>query len=277
LALFRFSRSVGLLDRKSTTAHAILQDISNALIQKVIVRTLQTSPLPIETCTAADAAEATRLLDEQPIHLALLDVELPDLSGFELCGRIRAHAKVSGVPIFMLTGRGDVDAKAEAFRAGADDYLVKPVVPEELVLRVVRALERNYGAKVTGTQVVGATLAARSEPLPAPEELSDPDPIAASVEPLAAAPLVTTEQELPPEPRAPIRPSALPLAPAPRTNPEPRPETALFKTKPEARPEHAPGGRNCCAATPGRVEPFPRPLAAPVKSRADARPGRDLR
>ena len=107
--------------------------------------------MPIEVLTASDAASALQLCDTQAIHLVLLDVGLPDLSGFELCARIRANGRLGAVPIFMPTGRGDVDAKAEAFRAGADDYLVKPVVAEELVLRVVRALERNYGARVPAT------------------------------------------------------------------------------------------------------------------------------
>jgi hypothetical protein len=62
----------------------------------------------------------------------------------------------------MLTGRGDVDAKSEAFRAGADDYLVKRIVPEELVARAVRALERNYGVRPTVRRSEAA-------PAPAPE------------------------------------------------------------------------------------------------------------
>jgi type IV pilus assembly protein PilB len=133
----------------SAGALRVLVVDDDALIRKVLCFALKKAPIAVETIVAADGAEALRLCDQETIHMVLLDVELPDTSGFELCMRIRAHERLMSVPIFMLTGRGDVDAKSEAFRAGADDYLVKPIVPEELVARAVRALERNYGVRPT--------------------------------------------------------------------------------------------------------------------------------
>ena len=172
----------------------------DALIRKVLCFALGKAPIAIETVCAADGAEALRLCDGDPVHMALLDVELPDTSGFELCARIRAHAKLMSVPIFMLTGRGDVDAKSEAFRAGADDYLVKPIVPEELVARAVRALERNYGVRPAVRRSEAAPAMYAEAPLPVASAAdggealdvesapaSAPEPLAPSVPPAATA------------------------------------------------------------------------------------------
>jgi type IV pilus assembly protein PilB len=148
------------------------------LLVNITATTLGRSPLPLEPVTATDGAGALQRLDEGSIHLALLDVGLPDFSGFVLCEKIRAHPRCGGVPIFMLTGRGDVGAKAEAFRAGADDYLVKPFVSAELVLRVLRALERHYGAKLPDATAGDAPwpFASGAEDAPAKASARDVEP-----------------------------------------------------------------------------------------------------
>lgn len=79
----------------------------------------------------------TRLPD-----LAVLDVELPDGSGLEICRSIRAGRAVSATPIIMLTGKGALDEKGAGFDAGADQYLVKPVSPKELLMWVAALLRR---------------------------------------------------------------------------------------------------------------------------------------
>jgi two-component system response regulator ResD len=75
---------------------------------------------------------------EQP-DLVLLDIMLPALDGFEVCRRIRAW---SNTPILMLTARGDEDDRIQGLELGADDYLVKPFSPRELVSRVRAILRR---------------------------------------------------------------------------------------------------------------------------------------
>lgn len=75
-------------------------------------------------------------------ELLILDVNLPDGSGIEVCRGARQHPELGAVPIVMLTGLGQFDAKSEGFFAGADHYFVKPVEPRELVLWV-RALFRR--------------------------------------------------------------------------------------------------------------------------------------
>ena len=231
----------------------------DALIRKVLCFALKNAPIAIETIVAADGAEALRLCDSEQIHMALLDVELPDASGFELCARIRAHEKLMSVPIFMLTGRGDVDAKAEAFRAGADDYLVKPIVPEELVARAVRALERNYGVRPT---VRRAEPVAPREPEAVAEVSAEPMPPVREDVPEAAPPVaVELAAPLASEPAAPVAMATIPAREEPVAEAPPLPvvEQALPATI-QVAAEPAP------AMTASVVPPSVPPILAPTAS-----------
>jgi two-component system, OmpR family, catabolic regulation response regulator CreB len=78
----------------------------------------------------------------KPIVFVILDVGLPDLSGFEVCRRIRSFSQV---PVLFLTAHADEIDRVLGFETGADDYLVKPFSPRELVARV-RAILRRQGA-----------------------------------------------------------------------------------------------------------------------------------
>ena len=91
--------------------------------------------------TAFDGPEALRLLDREEVHLVLLDVMMPGMDGFELLQEIRA---VSKVPVLMLTAKGEAEDRFSGFELGADDYLIKPFLPKELLLRVQAILKRAY-------------------------------------------------------------------------------------------------------------------------------------
>lgn len=73
-------------------------------------------------------------------HLVILDVNLPDVSGFTLYKELRAR-RYAG-PVIFLTGRGEIEAKLEGFKIGADDYIVKPFEPLELLARVQSVIRR---------------------------------------------------------------------------------------------------------------------------------------
>jgi DNA-binding response OmpR family regulator len=95
-----------------------------------------------DVVTAGDAGSALQALAAHPCALAILDVMLPDMDGFELARRVR---ETSDIPIIMLSARdSDVD-KAVGLGVGADDYVTKPFSPVELVARV-KAHLRRYGA-----------------------------------------------------------------------------------------------------------------------------------
>jgi DNA-binding response OmpR family regulator len=91
---------------------------------------------------AYDGAEGSRLAVEEPVDLVLLDISLPRLDGREVLRRIRLRRP--DLPVLMLTARDDTRNKVGALDAGADDYLTKPFVFEELLARV-RALTRRSG------------------------------------------------------------------------------------------------------------------------------------
>jgi diguanylate cyclase (GGDEF)-like protein len=82
-------------------------------------------------------------LEESSPDLLVLDIEMPHLSGLELCRVVRGDVRWSSLPILCLTGHDDVDLRRELFAAGVDDYLTKPFLEPELVTRVVNRLERS--------------------------------------------------------------------------------------------------------------------------------------
>ncbi len=96
-----------------------------------------------EVVVAADGAEGFKLWGQEDPALILLDVMLPKLDGYQVAGKIRAEeGSESHVPIIMLTAEAEVEQKIRGLRAGADDYLVKPFHPAELLARIKSLLAR---------------------------------------------------------------------------------------------------------------------------------------
>ncbi|MCI0547169.1 MAG: response regulator transcription factor [Candidatus Rokubacteria bacterium] len=98
----------------------------------------------IEVTHAGDGERGLALLRRGGVDVVLLDVMLPGLDGFEVCRRIRAAPELAGVPVLMLTARGEDVDKIVGLELGADDYLAKPFNPRELLARI-RALRRRAG------------------------------------------------------------------------------------------------------------------------------------
>lgn len=94
-----------------------------------------------QVITAMDGKEALDIYHKETIHLIVLDLMLPKITGEEICKRIRP---TSSVPIIMLTAKVDEDEKIEGISIGADDYLTKPFSVRELVVRVRALLRRTY-------------------------------------------------------------------------------------------------------------------------------------
>ncbi len=118
----------------------VLEDEAN--IRSFVVINLRRSGYePIEAETGAEALEKWRVNPD--ICLALLDVMLPDIDGFEVCRRIRASG--SKIGIIMLTAKSQEIDKVTGLMTGADDYVTKPFSPAELTARV-DALIRRLGA-----------------------------------------------------------------------------------------------------------------------------------
>jgi len=95
-----------------------------------------------DTRTAADVADATMHLGAELPDLILLDWMLPGASGLEFARRLKKEESTCGVPIIMLTARGEEDDKIRGLETGADDYITKPFSPRELIARIKAVLRR---------------------------------------------------------------------------------------------------------------------------------------
>jgi two-component system phosphate regulon response regulator PhoB len=105
--------------------------------------------------TAATGPEALASVRRTPPDLLILDLMLPELNGIEVCRRLRADAATAAVPIIMLTARADEVDRVVGLEMGADDYVVKPFSPKELVARVRAVLRRARGGEPSRALAVG--------------------------------------------------------------------------------------------------------------------------
>lgn len=113
------------------------------LLQQQLCQQLQEAGFQITT--ASDGREGLYSASEFEYELAIIDIGLPKLNGIDLVRQLREQGK--RLPILILTARGNWQDKVEGLEAGADDYLVKPFVPQELEARV-RALLRRTAAQL---------------------------------------------------------------------------------------------------------------------------------
>jgi len=96
-----------------------------------------------EVILAEDGQQALeKVLTARP-DVILLDVMMPKLNGFEVCRRLKADPATASIPILLVTGMGEREKRIEGVAAGADDFLLKPVDYDELVLRVRNAAYRK--------------------------------------------------------------------------------------------------------------------------------------
>ncbi len=108
---------------------------------RALVGSVVTS-LGYEPVTAADGAVAWALFQELRFPLAVVDIEMPGMDGFELCARIRGVDPTRETFILVLTGRDTHDDLGAVLDAGADDYMSKPATPNNLRARLVIAQQR---------------------------------------------------------------------------------------------------------------------------------------
>jgi two-component system OmpR family response regulator len=101
------------------------------------------SPHGVEIVHAPNGRAGLSLVEQNGFDVVLLDLTMPGMDGLEVCRRVREH---SGVPIVMLTARGDETDRVVGLELGADDYLPKPFSPRELLARMRAVLRRTAPA-----------------------------------------------------------------------------------------------------------------------------------
>ena len=122
------------------TGQNILLVEDEAAIREMVTMALEKNGFTVET--AEDASDAERRLADGLPDLLLLDWMLPGVSGVELARRLRRDEVTRELPIIMLTARGDENDRIRGLEVGADDYVVKPFSPRELVARINALLRR---------------------------------------------------------------------------------------------------------------------------------------
>jgi two-component system response regulator ResD len=108
-----------------------------------------------EVVEAEDGETAVREALESDFDIILLDLMLPEMDGIEACEEIR---KEKATPIIMLTAKGEESNRVHGFESGADDYVVKPFSPREVVLRVKALLRRSTATKFLHTDTASKDL-----------------------------------------------------------------------------------------------------------------------
>ncbi len=110
-----------------------------------------------EVAEATNGEEGLKMIDAVRPDLVLLDYKMPKMTGLEACARIKKDLLLRHLPVIMVTGKGEVHDKIDGIDAGADDYIVKPFEPKELLARIrmvirrsVRDLEANPLTRLPG-------------------------------------------------------------------------------------------------------------------------------
>jgi diguanylate cyclase (GGDEF)-like protein len=121
-----------------------------------------------EVAEAKDGQEALEKIQSESPSLLLLDYKIPKVDGREVCRRVKKDLLLRHLPIIMVTGKGDISDKVDGIDAGADDYIVKPFEPKELLARIrmilrhtERDLEANPLTRLPGNVSILKELSAR--------------------------------------------------------------------------------------------------------------------
>mgnify|MGYP002351412118 CR=1 FL=1 len=104
-----------------------------------------------EIIEASDGVDALSKLETVKIDMAIMDVMMPNMDGWQLCAELR---KYYDIPLLLLTVKGETSQKVKGFQLGTDDYMVKPFEPMELVVRV-KALLKRYQIAASKTIQIG--------------------------------------------------------------------------------------------------------------------------
>jgi len=96
-----------------------------------------------EVTEAKDGEEAMKFIMAKPLNLVLLDYNMPKMNGRQVCELVKKDLLLSHLPVIMVTGKGEISDKVDGIDAGADDYVVKPFEPKELLARIRMILRRT--------------------------------------------------------------------------------------------------------------------------------------
>lgn len=134
--------SLGLSSTKATQATILLVDDELTIIKRLEALLL---PRNFNVFSALSGTAGLEQAQRERPDLILLDVMMPDMSGFEVCRRLKADADTQLIPVVLMTALSDVEDRIKGLEAGADDFLTKPVHRDELLARIQSSLRLKQG------------------------------------------------------------------------------------------------------------------------------------
>ncbi len=129
-----------IVDQPYQHSKIILVDDDSCYLQQIVG---QLQPWQFQITPLASAQRFWALFSQILPDMVILDIEMPGISGFDLCKVLRSHSSWRHLPIIFLSSHCDRETQAQAFAAGADDYITKPVQGQELAFRIVHRLRRS--------------------------------------------------------------------------------------------------------------------------------------
>ncbi|WNZ22853.1 response regulator transcription factor [Leptolyngbya sp. NK1-12] len=146
-------------------------------LRTALTRYLQNRGYSVQEATSG--VEGLNLFEQNPPDVVVSDVLMPEMDGLEFCRRLRATRSGQLVPFIFLSTRKDVDDRVQGHQMGADDYLVKPFDPKELVAKIEAQLERSRRIHAEIIRLMQQSHFANSATPPTPPEVppSPPQPL----------------------------------------------------------------------------------------------------
>ncbi len=140
-----------------TTDHKLIVIVEDeADIARLVSLHLRKAGYAAEVCR--DSRSFITSLDNRTPALVILDLMLPDMDGLEVCTQMKKDPRYASIPLVMLTARGEEADRVVGLEMGADDYIVKPFSPREMVARVKAVLRRKVATDTTGRITIGDSL-----------------------------------------------------------------------------------------------------------------------
>ena len=134
------------------TAKILVAD-DDPMLQRLIMNTLKLEQYDV--VIASDGEQALQLARSEKPDLIILDVMMPMKNGFEVCADLRKIPETATLPVIILSGLGQVQEKIAGLKAGADEYVTKPIDPRELLTRVEMLLLRNRALRESSAKRAG--------------------------------------------------------------------------------------------------------------------------
>lgn len=144
-------------------------------LKTALIRYLQKRGYSVQD--ASSGTEALMLFEQNPPDVVVSDVIMPGMDGLEFCRRLRSSRSGQLVPFIFLSGRKDLDDRIQGHQMGADDYLVKPFEPKELLAKIEAQLERSRRIHSEIVRLMQQSVTVPSPPTAAPADPPQPLPL----------------------------------------------------------------------------------------------------